>query len=77
MKFLVQIHRGYSVRTVEVEAPHGAAARAIGGRMCEEGEIVPSAETAVILYARRTVEPNAKMPPGHARAVAEGGRRAA
>lgn len=57
MRFLAKINRGYVVRTVEFDAPHGAAARAIAERMCEPGEHVEPRESAVMLSSRRTVDP--------------------
>jgi hypothetical protein len=72
MLFLAKINRGYVVRTVEFDAPHGAAARAIAERMCEAGEHVESHESAVMLASRRTVDPNPIMPSDHARNVAIG-----
>jgi hypothetical protein len=74
MRFLAKINRGYVERTVEFDAPHGAAARAIAERMCEPGEHVEPRESAVMLTSRRTVDPTPIMPADHARNVATGGR---
>lgn len=74
MKFDVKIDRGRLSRVVEVDAPHGAAARAIGQAICEEGEVVAPGESAVYLASQRGVEGAALMSPDHARNVATGRR---
>lgn len=70
--FCVSLVRGNLTRTVRVEAPHGAAARALAARECERGELVPARESACLLVSQAAVDPSPRMGPGHARHVAEG-----
>jgi hypothetical protein len=61
-------------RTITIEAPHSAAARAIGEGQCEAGETIPAGEKYVVLDAYAHIDVNPVMPPDHARNVAMGGR---
>ncbi len=61
-------------RVITVEAPHSAAARAIGAGQCGPGESIPAGERYVVLDAYAHLDPQPVMPAGHARNVAVGGR---